>query len=83
MTATDMPGPTFPRERETAMDEEELHEWRVEPEWHLHSAGAKGVTFRCDYYEDIDGAMEKFKQAMLPVMDAWPVTGTAMSITIT
>jgi hypothetical protein len=55
----------------------------VEPEWHLHSAaGAKGVTFRCDYFEDIDGALEEFKRAMLPVMCAWPCTVSQISITI-
>lgn len=50
--------------------------------WHLHSASSRGVTFHCDFVGDVDSALEQFKAAMRPVMDAWPMTSSKMSITI-
>lgn len=51
-------------------------------EWHLHSAGSKGVTFRCDFVNDVESALAAFQHTMRAVMDAWPMTTTSMSITI-
>jgi len=51
-------------------------------QWHLHSAGSKGVTFHCDYVGDVGRALIAFMGTMRPVMSAWPMTTTTMSITI-
>lgn len=51
--------------------------------WVLHSVSERGVTFHCYFdYDDIEGALESFKQAMRPVMDVWPLSVTRMSITL-
>lgn len=74
-------------ERDVQMDD--VHERmmdapRIEERWHLHSAGSKGVTFHSDFVDsdDIDGALEAFKQTMRPAMDAWPITVSRMSVTL-
>lgn len=54
----------------------------VPNDWRLHSAGSRGVTFRCDFIGDVDSALEQFKRTMRPVLDAWPRTTIQMSITI-
>ena len=51
-------------------------------QWHLHSAGSEGVTFHCDCVGDVGRAVIAFMAVMRPVMDAWPMTTTRMSITI-
>jgi hypothetical protein len=50
--------------------------------WHLRSAGSKGITFHCDYTDNVDRALEKFMETMCLVMCAWPSTVTGMTITL-
>ena len=51
--------------------------------WHLQSAGMmEGVTFQCNYVNAFDSALETFREAMLPVMSAWPMGVTEMTITL-
>jgi hypothetical protein len=66
-------------------DEPKLADWLREARlhaWRLHSAGPRGITFRCDDYRDIEKALKRFIEDMEPVMQSWQMTGKQISVTI-